>query len=134
MNNIPLQIDIKALQTLLVITQIIVSIKNDLVLTSYGELLVIKKNIVRNGSLWSNVVFKKEVISYSNNERLQLKPFIIHLLKAHKVMQQGCLCFHYYLATSITNFEFKFLQACYVMHTLGYTKWKYWSLTITKGI
>ena len=37
-----------------------------------------------------NVVFEKEVISRSNNNRIQ--PFIMHL-KAHKVMQQGCLSF-----------------------------------------
>ena len=41
-----------------------------------------------NGSVWSNAVFKKEVISPSNNKILQPKPDIMHL-KAHKVKQQG---------------------------------------------
>ena len=57
---------------------------------------------MKNGSLWSNTVFEKEVISHSNNKRLQLKPFIMHL-KAHKVMQQGCVFFHYSLATLMRN-------------------------------
>ena len=30
--------------------------------------------------------------------------------------------------------EFKFLQVCYFVYTLRYTKWEDWSLTITKGV
>ena len=35
---------------------------------------------MRNGSLWSNIVFEKEVISHTkiNNNLLQLKPFVMH--------------------------------------------------------
>ena len=36
---------------------------------SIGELLIVQ-NIVRNGSLWSSIVFEKEVISHKNNKRL----------------------------------------------------------------
>ena len=28
----------------------------------------------------------------------------------------------------------KFTQVCYFKHMLGYTKWEYWSLTITKSV
>ena len=49
-----------------------------------------------------NVVFKKEVIYHSSYKILQLKTLNIRL-KAHKVMQQGCFFFRYYLATSTTN-------------------------------
>ena len=41
----------------------------------------------RNGSLLSNVLFEKEVISHSILKKLHLKSFIMRL-KAHKVMQQ----------------------------------------------
>ena len=44
--------------------KILVSIKTYLV-TSNGELLIVW-NIVRNGYLWMNLVFEKEVISHSN--------------------------------------------------------------------
>ena len=57
-----------------------------------------------NASLWSTIVFEKEVISHSINT----KPFFMHL-KAHKVMQQGCFFFHYSLATSMTNWAQPFL-------------------------
>ena len=37
---------------------------------SIGKVLVVD-NIVRNGSLRSDIVFEKEVISHSNNKKLQ---------------------------------------------------------------
>ena len=55
---------------LVIFFTIIFSSKTNLV-TSSGQLLIVQ-NIVRNGSLWSNV-FQIEVISHSNNKRLELK-------------------------------------------------------------
>ena len=46
--------------------------------------------------------------------------------KTYKVAQQGCVFFHFSLATSINKF------VCYFM--LWYNKWEYWSLIITKGV
>ena len=51
--------------------------------TSKGDLLVVK-NIVRNGSLWSNVVFEKEEMHITSGDN-------------------GVFIFPYYLATSKTN-------------------------------
>ena len=57
---------------------------------------------MRNGSLWSNVVFEKQVFSYLNINRLQPWTLIRHL-KAHTFVQQGWFFFHYSLATLMTN-------------------------------
>ena len=51
-------------------------------------------------------------------------------LKTHKFVQEWYSFFLY----SLVNFDDKVIQVCYVMHMLGRTKWKYWSLTITKGV
>ena len=69
----------------------------------------------------------------SNNNRLQLKPLIVHL-KAHNVVQRGCFFLSLFSWTSRTNWAYKCSQVCYFKHMLGYTKWDYWSLTITKRI
>ena len=90
--------------------KIIVGIKLYLV-TSNGELLIVY-NIMRNGSIWSNIVFDKEVISHSHNKTLQLKPFIMHL-KAHKVCNKGVFSLIILLSP---NFYW-FLIVC----MLGYT-------------
>ena len=60
--------------------------------------------MVRNGSLWSNEVFEKEVVCHSNNQKLQPEHFIMHP-KAHKVMQKVFFFFffHYSFANSMTN-------------------------------
>ena len=71
---------------------------------------------MRTDSLWSNVVFDKKVISHSNIKRLQLK---------------GVFSFIFLLQLR-WPVELKFSQICYFMHMLGYAKWEYWSLTITK--
>ena len=70
-----------------------------------GELLIVL-SIVRNDSIWSNMVFEKELISYSNNKWLLAWSLLLHFfkqLKAHIFAQQGCFFFHYSLATSMTN-------------------------------
>ena len=50
---------------------------------------------------------------------------------------QWCFFFHYYLATSTTiwaHFFTGFLQVCYFMLMLRYTKWEDLSLTITNSV
>ena len=76
---------------------------------------------MRNGSLWSNVLFEKEVISHSNDKRLA-EPFIMHL-KAHREMQQRCLFFYYSLANLMTNWD-NFHRI--VIHAyVGIHQWEY---------
>ena len=59
---------------------------------------------MRNGSLWSNVVFEKETSSNS---------FIIHL-NAHKVLQHKHVFFHCSLATLMTNWaQMSTVLLCY---------------------
>ena len=83
------------------------------------ELLIVK-TIVRNGSLWSKVVFYAGgKFSLKQLNSSGLKPLTMHL-KAHKLVQQVCFFFDCSLAD-------------YCMHMLRYTKWEYWSLTITTG-
>ena len=77
--------------------KIILSIKPYLV-TSNGERLIVY-NIVRNGFLWIDLVFEKEVIFREfgfQDLRSRIWGLDIKHLKAHNV-------FHYYLATSKTN-------------------------------
>ena len=64
------------------------------------------KTLLKNGSLWSDVVLEKEVIF---NEfdfvtlDLEFWGLEIKHLKAHNCVWKGCFFFHYYLATSKTN-------------------------------
>ena len=105
----------------------IVSIKTYLV-TNNRELLIVYI-LVRNCSLWSNVVFENDVIE------AWIDPFTcIRHLKAQQFVQQGCCFFHFPLATW-WPIHYKFSEVCYFMHNmLGYTKWEYWSFTITKRV
>ena len=73
-------------------------------MTNNGELL--KWNIVRNGSLWSNVDFEKEVISHSNIKTLQARS--PRHLKAHTFMWQVFFSFIIFLAILITNWAQNF--------------------------
>ena len=52
----------------------------------------------------------------------------IKKLKAHNSLWQGCFFFHYYLATSTTNWS----QISRGLHMLWYSWWEDWSLTITE--
>ena len=52
----------------------------------------------KNVSLWNNVVFKKEVIF-----RIRIWGLKIKRLKAHNFVWQGYFFFHYYLATTMTD-------------------------------
>ena len=109
--------------------------KNKYLVTRKGKLLMLE-NIVVNGSLWSNVVGKKEVISHSSNKRLQgLKHFIMASESPHFV-KQGCLFLHcssYRTVMTDCVQIFSELLRCYAI-MLGYTKWEHWSWTITKGV
>ena len=60
--------------------------------------------IVRNGSLWSNLVFEKEVISYSNIKICQAwSLFCIGIWEHTNLYNKGIFFFHYSLATSMTH-------------------------------
>ena len=104
-----------------------------------------------NCSLWSNVVFKKEVI-FKLNLRPQLRSGI-QASESTQLMRQGCFFFHYSLTTSTTNWVQIFTFYAYVevyqvrrlvfdnyqrcpvfLRMLRYTRWEDWSLTITNSV
>ena len=89
-----------------------------------------------------NKVFEKELISHTKT--LQARSLLLGIWK-HTCVPQGCFFWHYSLTTSINNhgtgtpmlkpIESKCSPICYLMHfMLGYIKWEYWSLTITKRV
>ena len=89
----------------------------NLLVMSNWELMMVY-NMVRNGSLWRNVVFEKE----EKFTLKRLKPFIgIWICK-----QRWCLFCHILLQIR-WPIGFKCSQICCL---LWYTKWEYWSLTI----
>ena len=66
---------------------------------------------MRNGSLWSDVVFEKEVILpriWFWDLRKRFLGLEVKHLKSHNFLWQGWFFFHYYLATSTTNWAKKF--------------------------
>ena len=86
---------------------------------------------VRNSSLWSDVVFEKDIISPHKIKIWSL------LLYAHENTQSNAtrvFFFHYSLASSMTNWAQSFRRFVIFMHILGRNKWEYWSLTISKGV
>ena len=78
-----------------------ISLKPYLV-TSNGERLVVQ-NVVRKGSLWSEVFFEKEVIFNEFVFETSDLEFEIKHLEAHNFVWQVCFFFHSYRATSTTN-------------------------------
>ena len=73
---------------------------------------------MRNGCLWSDVVFEKEVISREfdfKTSYLEFWGLEIKHLKAHDFVWQGCFFLHFYLATSNTDWA-QISQVCYFMH------------------
>ena len=86
-----------------------------------------------NGSLWSNLAFENEVISYSNNKRLQVETVLLGISEHTNLCNKGVFSFIVLLQLR-WPVEFKFSQVCYFMHILRYTKCEYWSLTITKRV
>ena len=93
--------------------------------------LVRLKNIVRNGFLWSNIVFVKEVTSHSNIKRLQAWSFLVIIW-----MHTNCATRVFFLLLFSCNFDIDQLSLNFhrFVIMLGYTKWEYWSLTITKVV
>ena len=60
-------------------------------------------NNVRNDSLWNNIVFEKEVIAHNDffffwfwNKNFETEAFLRNL-KVHKLVQQGCFPFTFFL-------------------------------------
>ena len=63
-------------------------------------------NIVRNGSLWSDVVFEKEVIFHEfdfETSSLELEVLKSSIWKHKHSCDKGVIFFHNYLATPTTN-------------------------------
>ena len=78
-------------------------------------------NIVRNSSLWSDVVFEKEAISLEFDLETSSLEFdsVFSFINISQIRQP---------------IDLKFAQVCFFMHMLRYTKWEDWSLTITNII
>ena len=80
--------------------------------TSKGELLIVY-NVERNGSLWSNIVFEKEVIFHKFNLDTSELDFEVFCSFITVSQLQGPI-------------ELKFVHVCFFMHMLKYTKWEDW--------
>ena len=81
-----------------------ISIEPYLVTSNWERLMV--SNIVRNGTLWSDIVFKKEVICtwiWFQDLGFRIWSLEINHLNAHNFVWQGLFFFHYYLAPSMTD-------------------------------
>ena len=90
---------------------------------SNGELLISIKHCEKR-------VFEREVISHQNNKTSIQKPFI-PIWKHPNLYNKGVFDFILFLQLQLP-IEPNFSQACYFMHTLGYTKWEDWSLIEVK--
>ena len=90
---------------------------------------------MRNGSLWSGVVFEQEVTFHEfdfQTSSLECEVPKSSIWKHTTSCDKGVLFFHSYLATPTTNQAQIFTGFNYFMHMLRYSKWEAWSLTITK--
>ena len=104
--------------------------------TSNGERLIVK-DIVRNGSLWSNVDFEKEVIFHEFDfETLDLE----FEVSKSSIWKHTTLCdkrgFCFIIISQLRRHELKFSQVCYFMHMLRYTNEKtgFWQLPIGSSV
>ena len=73
--------------------------------TSYGERLIVW-NIVRNGSLWSDVVFEKEVNSHEfdfETSSLEFEVSKSSILKPTTSCDKDVFFFYSYIASPTTN-------------------------------
>ena len=88
--------------------------------TINGELLIVQ-NIVGNGSLWSNVVFEKEVIVHELD--FDTSDLELEVSKAQNFVWQGCF-FSLIIISQLRRpiIELKVSQVSYFMHRLRYTK------------
>ena len=103
--------------------KIIVSIKTYLVTSNGGWLIVC--NTVRNGSLWNNVVFEKEVICHSNIKRL-LAWNPLQASKRSPLCSKGMFSFIFLLQLQ-WPIESKISQVCFCRMPVN-------QVTITKGV
>ena len=91
---------------------------------------------MRNGSLWSNVVFEKEVIFHEfdfETSDLEFEVSKSSIWKHQTSCDKGVSSF-IIISQLRRPIELKFSQVCYFMHMLRYTKWEDWSLTITNSV
>ena len=91
---------------------------------------------MRNGSLWSNVVFEKEVIFHEfdfETSDLEFEVSKSSIWKHTTSCDKGV--FSFIIISQLRQpIELKFSQVCYFMHMLRYTKWEDWSLTVTNSV
>ena len=88
---------------------------------------------MRNGSLWSDVIFEKEVIFHEfdlETSDLEFEVTKSSIWKHTTSCDQGVFS-NIIISQLWRPIELKFSQVCYFMHMLRYTKWEDWSLTIT---
>ena len=88
---------------------------------------------MRNGYLWVNLVFEREVIFYEFDFETSDLEFEV---SKSSIWEHTTSCdngvFSFIIISQLRRpIELKFSQVCYVMPLLRYTKWEYWSLTIT---
>ena len=86
---------------------------------------------MRNSSLWSNVVFEKGVISQSNIKILHAWSYFLDNSKHTNFWNNGV--FSFIILLQLWWLIESKLSQFFCLHMLGYTKWEYWSLTITNA-
>ena len=103
-------------------------------MTSNGELLIIW-NIVRTGSLWSSVVFEKEVIFHEFDFKTSELDF--HFSKSsiwkHTTFVSRMFFFHYSLAASTSSNFHRFVILCICCDTPS-EKTGLWQLPIVSSV
>ena len=102
---------------------------------SNGELLIVK-NIVRNSSFWSNVIFEKEVIFHEFDFETSDLDFEV---PKSSILKHTTPCdkdvFSFIIISQLQPpIELKLSQVCYCMHMLRHIKWEFWFLTITNTV
>ena len=91
---------------------------------------------MRNGSLWSDVVFEKGVIFHEfhfETSSLEFEVSKSNIWKHRTLCDKGV--FSFIIISQLRRpIELKISQVCYYMHMLRYSKWEDWSLTITNSV
>ena len=76
--------------------------------------------------VWDTPTMKTNL--WSRDLRIRFRGLKIKHLKAHNFAWQLCFFFFIIISQLRRSIELKFLQVCYIMHMLRYTKWEDWSL------
>ena len=100
-----------------------------------GELLIVLY-FVRNGSLWSDVFFKKEVIFHEFDFKTSELDFVVSkssMWKPTTLCDEGVFSF-IIISQLRWPVKLKFLQVWYFMNMLRYTKLEDWSLAVTYSV